>query len=163
RVSDAYLSADPPTAEETDALAEHVRTTIEAPSVEPLGAGERIIATGGTVRNLAKIERHTRPYPIPRLHGHVLTHRRVHDLPRLAHRAVPAGGRVVRRGGERRRTAGAGGRPARPGAEPRLLPTVRPHRGRGAGRGPGRVHAPEAGAAVGGGPDGGGPDRAARR
>ena len=83
RVSDAFLATDPPTAQEIDALTRQVREAIEGSGIEPLGTGDRMIATGGTVRNLAKIDRHARTYPVPRLHGYVLTHRRLQDLVRL--------------------------------------------------------------------------------
>src|SRR5439155_3760364 len=58
------------------------RSLTEA-GVPPIASDERLVGTGGTIRNLAKIDRRARPYPIPRLHGYVLTMRRVHDLAAL--------------------------------------------------------------------------------
>jgi exopolyphosphatase/guanosine-5'-triphosphate,3'-diphosphate pyrophosphatase len=83
RLSDEFLTSDPPTAQETSALGGHVRELLKASDLEPLDAGERMIATGGTVRNLAKVDRRSRTYPVPRLHGYVLTTKRMQDLVRL--------------------------------------------------------------------------------
>jgi exopolyphosphatase/guanosine-5'-triphosphate,3'-diphosphate pyrophosphatase len=83
RLSDEFLIGDPPSAQEMAALSSHVRDLMKASGVEPLDVGERMIATGGTVRNLAKIDRHSRTYPVPRLHGYVLTGKRMQDLVRL--------------------------------------------------------------------------------
>ena len=38
-----------------------------------LAPGDRLVGTGGTLRNLAKIDRQTRQYPIGRLHGYELS------------------------------------------------------------------------------------------
>ncbi len=83
RLSDEFLASDPPTTAETSALGGHVRKLLEEAHVRPLDAGERMIATGGTVRNLAKIDRRSRRYPVPRLHGYVLTTKRMQELVRL--------------------------------------------------------------------------------
>jgi exopolyphosphatase/guanosine-5'-triphosphate,3'-diphosphate pyrophosphatase len=45
--------------------------------VRPLGPGEALVGTGGTLRNIAKMDRRSRDYPIPRLHGYVVSRRRV--------------------------------------------------------------------------------------
>jgi exopolyphosphatase/guanosine-5'-triphosphate,3'-diphosphate pyrophosphatase len=46
-----------------------------------LKKGEQFVGTGGTLRNLAKIDRRAREgYPITRLHGYVLGRRRVKDI-----------------------------------------------------------------------------------
>jgi exopolyphosphatase/guanosine-5'-triphosphate,3'-diphosphate pyrophosphatase len=74
RVSDAFLSQDPPSTEEIRSLQDHVAATIRETGLAPLAAGESLIATGGTVRNLAKIHRRTRDnYPVQRVHGYVLS------------------------------------------------------------------------------------------
>jgi exopolyphosphatase / guanosine-5'-triphosphate,3'-diphosphate pyrophosphatase len=80
RLSDRFLRTDPPSGKERDALAEHVAGALSDAGVPTLAADERLIATGGTVRNLAKVDRHHRTYPIPRLHGYVLTRKRVEDM-----------------------------------------------------------------------------------
>src|SRR5438093_10877789 len=97
RMSDRYLASDPPAAGELEALAASVRRTLQEQDVPPLKADERLIGTGGTIRNLAKIDRSARAYPIPRLDGYVLGRKRVQDLVsvlsgrRLSRRQVMAG------------------------------------------------------------------------
>ena len=79
RLSDRFLRSDPPTTKEVEALSDDVAAALADAGMLPLRDDERLIATGGTVRNLAKVDRHARTYPIPRLHGYVLTRRRVGD------------------------------------------------------------------------------------
>jgi exopolyphosphatase/guanosine-5'-triphosphate,3'-diphosphate pyrophosphatase len=80
RLSDRFLRSDPPTAKEREALSEYVAQTLREAEVPVLAEDERLVATGGTVRNLAKVDRHHRTYPIPRLHGYVLTRKRVEEM-----------------------------------------------------------------------------------
>jgi exopolyphosphatase/guanosine-5'-triphosphate,3'-diphosphate pyrophosphatase len=80
RLSDAFLGSDPPTARERRRLSSHVRRVLERAEIEPLRRGAALVGTGGTVRNLAKIDQRERAYPIPRLHGYVLTRRRVREI-----------------------------------------------------------------------------------
>jgi exopolyphosphatase/guanosine-5'-triphosphate,3'-diphosphate pyrophosphatase len=89
-LSDRFLVSDPPGERELDRLHDHVRSTLEAAGVPPLGADETLIGTGGTIRNLAKVDRQARTnYPIPRLHGYVLSRRRMGDLAqRVASRSL---------------------------------------------------------------------------
>jgi exopolyphosphatase/guanosine-5'-triphosphate,3'-diphosphate pyrophosphatase len=79
RLSDAFLS-DPPSPREQGRLAAHVRRTLSEVSIPPLASGAVLVGTGGTVRNLAKIDQRRRSYPIPRLHGYVLERGRVEDI-----------------------------------------------------------------------------------
>jgi exopolyphosphatase/guanosine-5'-triphosphate,3'-diphosphate pyrophosphatase len=72
RLSRAFLAADPPARAEIRALREHVERVLAAMDAPLLGAGEVLVGTGGTVRNLAKIDRRRRGYPITRVHGYVL-------------------------------------------------------------------------------------------
>ena len=72
RLSDAFLKSDPPTAGEVRKLRDHVRRHLEEAGIAPLEDGEELVGTGGTLRNLAKIDRRARIYPIPRLHGYVV-------------------------------------------------------------------------------------------
>jgi exopolyphosphatase/guanosine-5'-triphosphate,3'-diphosphate pyrophosphatase len=97
RLSDRFLQSDPPTDKEVDALREEVVTALEEAGIPPLGADERLVGTGGTVRNLAKIDRHARTYPIPRLHGYVLTRKRVAEAAEML---------ASRRASRRRQIAG---------------------------------------------------------
>src|SRR5207247_1382702 len=81
RLSDAFLRSDPPTAREVRRLREHAREALERAGVEPLEKGEELVGTGGTLRNLAKIDRRSRAdYPISRLHGYELGRRRVKEI-----------------------------------------------------------------------------------
>jgi exopolyphosphatase/guanosine-5'-triphosphate,3'-diphosphate pyrophosphatase len=80
RLSDRFLTADPPTAAELDALRAHVVDVLRAARVPALGDGGRLVGTGGTVRNLARIDERRRRYFIPHLHGYVLPRDRVRDI-----------------------------------------------------------------------------------
>ncbi len=89
RMSDRYLISDPPTASEMEELAAEARRALEEQGVRSLESDERLIGTGGTIRNLAKIDRSSRAYPIPRLDGYVLGRRRVEELvDLLSHRRL---------------------------------------------------------------------------
>ncbi len=88
RLSTVFLHADPPDEEELHRLQGHIRTTLAEAGVPPLGTEERLVGTGGTIRNLAKIDREAGDYPIPRIHGYVLARKRVGDIAeRVASRA----------------------------------------------------------------------------
>jgi exopolyphosphatase/guanosine-5'-triphosphate,3'-diphosphate pyrophosphatase len=79
RLSGAFLTSDPPSREQIRALRDHARGLLAAIGPELLGSGEMLVGTGGTVRNLAKIDRRRREqYPIARVHGYAL------ERPRLA-------------------------------------------------------------------------------
>ena len=81
RLSDRFLRSDPPTRGEMRALKDHVYEALEQAGVRPLLADERLIGTGGTNRNLGKVDRRMRgDYPISRLHGYVLDRRRLDDV-----------------------------------------------------------------------------------
>src|SRR5258707_843238 len=65
RLNDRFLGSDPPTRGEMRSLKAYVYETMEKEGVGQLLADERMIGTGGTVRNLAKVDRRTRgDYPI---------------------------------------------------------------------------------------------------
>jgi len=83
RLSDQFLTTDPPNVKEVAALRRHVQGAFAESDVPKLEEDEQLIGTGGTIRNLAKMDRHARTYPIPRLHGYVLTRRRALDLSEL--------------------------------------------------------------------------------
>jgi exopolyphosphatase/guanosine-5'-triphosphate,3'-diphosphate pyrophosphatase len=78
RLSDRFLKTDPPSRGDMRALKAHVYEMLEAAGIRPLGPDERLIGTGGTVRNLAKVDRRMLgDYPISRLHGYVLDRTRL--------------------------------------------------------------------------------------
>jgi exopolyphosphatase / guanosine-5'-triphosphate,3'-diphosphate pyrophosphatase len=78
RISDAFLTADPPEPEEVDALRDHVEEQLDA--IPPLRDDESLAGTGGTIRNLAAIDERRHRYFIPNLHGYVLQRTRVEDV-----------------------------------------------------------------------------------
>ena len=80
RLSDRFLLSDPPTAGEQRRLEDYVRRSLKDANAPRLGAADVVIGTGGSIRNLAKLDRMRRDYPIPRLHGYVLGRREVADL-----------------------------------------------------------------------------------
>ena len=80
RLSRAFLAGDPPSRAEIRALREHVEKALAAMDAPLLGAGEFLVGTGGTVRNLAKIDRRRRDYPIKRVHGYALERTRLAEV-----------------------------------------------------------------------------------
>jgi exopolyphosphatase/guanosine-5'-triphosphate,3'-diphosphate pyrophosphatase len=83
RLSDAFLSSDPPSQRQLDRLVEHVEETLAEARLERLPAGAVLVGTGGTVRNLAKIDQRRRGYPIARLHGYLLSRKSVREIAAL--------------------------------------------------------------------------------
>lgn len=83
RMSDAFLRSDPPSRSEQRRLKQHVRRKLERAGVAALARGEEVIGTGGTVRNLARIDGRARHYPLSRLHGYVLTRNSLDDVSQL--------------------------------------------------------------------------------
>jgi exopolyphosphatase/guanosine-5'-triphosphate,3'-diphosphate pyrophosphatase len=83
RVSDEFIRSDPPKGVELRRLQYHVRTQLLGADLASLAHGESLVGTGGTVRNLAKVDRNARDYPLTRLHGYLLTRRRLGDMAAL--------------------------------------------------------------------------------
>jgi exopolyphosphatase / guanosine-5'-triphosphate,3'-diphosphate pyrophosphatase len=79
RMSDRFLASDPPDPKEVESLRRHVAGALEEADIGELAGDERLVGTGGTIRNLAKMDQRSRPYPIPRIHGYVLARRRLED------------------------------------------------------------------------------------
>ena len=85
RLSEKFLKSDPPTKKQLRRLREHVRHHLSKARLRRLAPGDRLIGTGGTLRNLAKIDRQARHYPISTLHGYELSVDRLGEvLERLA-------------------------------------------------------------------------------
>lgn len=82
RLNERFLTSDPPTGAQLDALRQHVVREIRQAKIARLAADEQLIGTGGTIRNLAKVDRSRRAYPLPRLHGYALTDRRLGTIAR---------------------------------------------------------------------------------
>ena len=84
RVSERFLTSDPPTNGEIRRLRDDVRRQLSAVGIR-LPTGGQLIGTGGTLRNLAKIDRQAVHYPIRWLHGYELSTKRLgHIVDRLA-------------------------------------------------------------------------------
>ena len=73
RLSEKFLTSDPPSRKQLRRLRDHVRSQLARERVRPVTSTTRLVGTGGTVRNLAKIDRQTRKYPITSLHGYELS------------------------------------------------------------------------------------------
>jgi exopolyphosphatase/guanosine-5'-triphosphate,3'-diphosphate pyrophosphatase len=72
RLSERFLDSDPPSTKQIRRLREHVRSHLAKARVGRLGPGDRLVGTGGTLRNLAKIDRQAGGYPIGTLHAYEL-------------------------------------------------------------------------------------------
>jgi len=79
-LSDSFFTEDPPGRGERRRLIEHVTETVTQASIPTLSRNQRLVGTGGTIRNLAKMDRRERSYPITRVHGYVLSLARVDEL-----------------------------------------------------------------------------------
>jgi exopolyphosphatase/guanosine-5'-triphosphate,3'-diphosphate pyrophosphatase len=73
RLSEKFLESDPPSSKQLRRLRDHVRRHLAKTRVARLTSSDRLVGTGGTLRNLAKIDRYTRRYPIGGLHGYELS------------------------------------------------------------------------------------------
>jgi len=82
RLNEHFLESDPPKAKEIRRLRDHVWKHLKRGRVGRLGRREDLVGTGGTLRNLAKIDRSARHYPLSTLHGYVLPLDRLHDVVR---------------------------------------------------------------------------------
>jgi exopolyphosphatase/guanosine-5'-triphosphate,3'-diphosphate pyrophosphatase len=81
-LNDRFLADDPPSPSQIASLQAHVRQELQGHGLRPLKAHERLVATGGTVRSLAKLDRDEHRYPLPQIHGYSLTRRRIKELSR---------------------------------------------------------------------------------
>jgi len=81
RVSDEFLSAsDPPQPAKVRKLRAHVHRLLRSAKIGRISAGQSVVGTGGTVRNLAKVAVRRWEHPIQRLHGYDLTRARLREL-----------------------------------------------------------------------------------
>jgi exopolyphosphatase/guanosine-5'-triphosphate,3'-diphosphate pyrophosphatase len=76
-MSDRFLESDPPTGGQIRKLRKHVLEVFRSLNFPPMQEGEILIGTGGTVRNLAKIDSRALNFPIQRLHGYQLRRSRL--------------------------------------------------------------------------------------
>ncbi len=82
RVSEAFLASDPPRPGEIRRLRERVWKQLKDAGLKRLGRDEALVGTGGTLRNMAKVDRSQHTYPIGSVHGYVLSIDGVHDVVR---------------------------------------------------------------------------------
>jgi exopolyphosphatase/guanosine-5'-triphosphate,3'-diphosphate pyrophosphatase len=82
RVSDRFLHSNPPTATELRRLRAHVAKTMRKAGIPTLLDDELLIGTGGTIRNLAKMQARLRRDPLSHIHGYILTRADVRALAR---------------------------------------------------------------------------------
>jgi len=80
RLSRRYLDRDPPTDRAIQSLRAHVDGFLAELPLKPLRSGARLVGTGGTVRNLAKIERFKLKTPGSRLHGHEVSRGSIEEI-----------------------------------------------------------------------------------
>jgi exopolyphosphatase/guanosine-5'-triphosphate,3'-diphosphate pyrophosphatase len=80
QLSDLFLVSDPPTKDELNDLREFVTEQLSAAGLPLLGEGERLIGTGGAVRNLARIDERRHRFFIPHLHGYTLPLERLQEV-----------------------------------------------------------------------------------
>lgn len=81
---DRYLQKDPPTARDIRALRKAVRQQLTVSE-----KSETLFGTGGAVRNLARLVRIRRRYPLRRIHGFVIERRELNRLATALVRATP--------------------------------------------------------------------------
>jgi exopolyphosphatase/guanosine-5'-triphosphate,3'-diphosphate pyrophosphatase len=83
RVSEKYLDPDIPSKKQLRRLEDDVWTGLKRGGVNRIGRTDCLVGTGGTLRNLAKIDRETRRYPVRTLHGYELSTGRLSDVAEL--------------------------------------------------------------------------------
>ncbi len=76
-LSDRFLNHETPSSSEADDIQMHVEKVLHEAGIRPLRKDEHLVATGGTVRNVAKIDQAEHRYAIPQIHGYALTRRRL--------------------------------------------------------------------------------------
>jgi exopolyphosphatase/guanosine-5'-triphosphate,3'-diphosphate pyrophosphatase len=80
RTSTEFIKSDPPTGKELRNLKRHIVQTLVDQNLPPADESDMLVGTGGTIRNVAKIDRKQRHSPIQRLHGYVLPFQRVRRI-----------------------------------------------------------------------------------
>jgi exopolyphosphatase/guanosine-5'-triphosphate,3'-diphosphate pyrophosphatase len=77
RLSDRFLKSDPPGRQGLRRLQAFATKALIRSEIPELREDEFLVGTGGTIRSLSKIDTRLRGYPISRLHGYILTSRRI--------------------------------------------------------------------------------------
>jgi exopolyphosphatase/guanosine-5'-triphosphate,3'-diphosphate pyrophosphatase len=82
RLADRFLHSDPPRRGELRELRAYVHERYRRAGIPPLSEGESLIGTGGTVRNLARLDATRTAHPIQRLHAYELSRRHLQEIAR---------------------------------------------------------------------------------
>ncbi len=82
--TERYFRGDPPSPREVRTLRKAVREQLQISKPGPV-----LYGTGGAVRNLARLARVKRRYPLRRLHGYVIERQELHRLATAVVRATP--------------------------------------------------------------------------
>jgi exopolyphosphatase/guanosine-5'-triphosphate,3'-diphosphate pyrophosphatase len=77
RLAQQFLPSDPPTTKEIRRLKQFIEQRLAEEGVPKADKSDVLVGTGGTIRNIAKINRKQRPSPIQRLHGYTVPIARV--------------------------------------------------------------------------------------
>jgi exopolyphosphatase/guanosine-5'-triphosphate,3'-diphosphate pyrophosphatase len=80
RLSDRFLRDDPPGRGEMRRLRQHVHEALARAGIPARRAAETLVGTGGTIRNLAKVDAQRTRHPVPRLHGYDLSRRHLQEV-----------------------------------------------------------------------------------
>ncbi len=80
RTTNEFIKSDPPTGKEVRNLKRAVTEMLVDAGITPAEPGDVLVGTGGSIRNLAKIDRKSRRSPISRLHGYHLPFQRVRRI-----------------------------------------------------------------------------------
>ncbi len=72
RTTNEFIKSDPPTNKEVRNLKRHLKHALVDAGITPPESDDVLVGTGGSIRNLAKIDRKSHRSPIPRLHGYHL-------------------------------------------------------------------------------------------
>jgi exopolyphosphatase / guanosine-5'-triphosphate,3'-diphosphate pyrophosphatase len=83
RLSDRYLHGDPPSDREIKELRKDAGKILRRADVPALREGAELVGVGGTIRNLAKVDRRRIDYPLPLLHGYALPRGRLEEMTAL--------------------------------------------------------------------------------
>ncbi len=80
RMTTEFLKSDPPTRKEIRQLSNYIAQRLADEEIPPADEDDTLVGTGGTIRNVAKIDRKQRRSPIQRLHGYSLPVARVRRI-----------------------------------------------------------------------------------
>jgi exopolyphosphatase / guanosine-5'-triphosphate,3'-diphosphate pyrophosphatase len=80
RLTEQFLRSDPPRPAELRALRRHLELLLHRADWITAGRGDRLVGMGGTIRTLAKIDQRLRNYPLDRVHGYLLSRKRIEAI-----------------------------------------------------------------------------------